>query len=548
MIIYVSFDSSFSKAPPGFYTAVNAAVEFVERELINPIQVTIDFGWGEVGGQALAADALGESGANGVNVSYSQVREALTSAATSPDALTAVASLPANDPTNGTPFFVTDGLAEALGLQTDGSQVAGFVGMASDDPFTFDPYNRAVPGDFDAIGTMEHEITEVLGRIAGSGVVFDGVKQYSPLDLFRYNGPGELQLTPGSASFSINGGQTLLLPFNNPSFSDAGDWSTAVVGDSFGEGTAGIEAAVSPTDLEVMNVLGYQLAPDPTARNDFNANGVSDFLIENTAGTVVVGQDIKGSASFSNVTGLGPEWKFVADGDFLGSGSDQFLIENASGAVVDGQEVAGGKETFTTIGGLGSEWKFVGVGDFLGDDYNDQFLIENTSGAVVVGNAISGTAVYTQITGLGPEWKFVGAGNFLGTGPSEFMIENTSGAVVIGQVVNNAAVFTQVTGLGPEWKFVGDGDFLNNGQDQFLIENTAGAVDVGQVANGSVTFTQITSLGPEWSFVGTGDYFGEGHDSFLIENTSGAVVVGDDVGGHIQFTQIAGLGPEWVFH
>ena len=46
--------------------------------------------------------------------------------------------------------------------------------MSSTSSFTFDPFHRAVAGDYDAIGTMEHEITEVLGRIAGSGVLQNG--------------------------------------------------------------------------------------------------------------------------------------------------------------------------------------------------------------------------------------------------------------------------------------------------------------------------------------------------------------------------------------
>ena len=547
MIIYTAFDSSTSNAPPGFFTAVNAAVEYWEREIVNPISVTIEFGWGQIAGTALDADALGESGANGVNLTYAQVKQALTSHATSPDQVTAAHSLPATDPTGGGTFFVADGELMALGLATDGSSVQGAVGMASNSPFTYDPFNRAVSGDYDAIGVMEHEITEVLGRIAGSGVVQDGVAQYDPLDLFRYVSAGQLALTPEAASFSINGGQTLLLPFNDPSFSDPGDWAPSVVGDSFGEGFQGLEQAVSPTDLEVMNVLGFNLAPDPTARNDFNADGKSSFLIENAAGAVVVGEDVNGSTRYTEVSGLGSEWKFVDDGDFLGSGSDQFLIENTSGAVVDGQ-VMNGAETYTLVGALGPEWKFVGAGDFLGLDDGDQFLIENSSGAVVVGNAITTTTVYTQVASLGPEWKFVGDGDFLGTGPSEFMIENTNGAVVIGQVVNNTASLTLVGALGSEWKFVGDGDFLGDGKDQFLIENASGAMVVGEVRNGSAVYTQIASLGSEWHFVGAGDYTGEGHDSFLIENTAGAVVIGDYTGGQIHYAEVGSLGSEWAFH
>ena len=553
MIIFTSFDSSTKNAPAGFFNAVNAAVEFWEREIVNPIQVTITFGWGEVGGQTLAKNALGESQSSGFNFTFTQVKSALTSHATSPNQITAAHSLPANDPTNGAQFFVPYPEALVLGLTTAQpvNQAQGAIGMDSTSPFTFDPFHRAVAGDFDATGVMEHEVSEVLGRIAGGGVMMNNVPQFSPLDLFRYTGPGQIATTPETAAFSINGGQTLLQSFNNPAGGDdAGDWAPFVTGDAFGEGMMGTAQLVSAVDLEVMNVLGFQLAPDPFARNDFNADGKSGFVIQNSSGQVVVGEDNANKASLSLVGGLGSEWHFVADGDFMGAGSDQILVENTAGAVVAGQEQAGGKETFTQLTSLGPEWKFVGVGDFLGLADGDQFLIENTSGAVVVGNSLtqSGTTAFTQIGGLGPEWKFVGAGNFLGTGPAEFLIENTSGAVVLGQVANSKFVLTQVGGLGPEWKFVGDGDFLNDGKDQFLIENTAGAVVVGEINNNKVTYTEIASLGSEWKFVGTGDYTGEGHDSFLIENSSGAVVIGDWSSGHIHFTQIAGLGSEWVFH
>ena len=166
MIILASFNSSTKNAPPGFFEAVNAAVEYWEREIVNPIQVTIQFGWGQVGGQALNSNALGESEAAGVNLTYAQVREALINHAATPNQITAANSLPVNDPTSGGNFFVADPEAMVLGLPTDGSTVQGAVGMSSSDPFTFNPYDRAVSGDYDAIGTMEHEISEALGRIA----------------------------------------------------------------------------------------------------------------------------------------------------------------------------------------------------------------------------------------------------------------------------------------------------------------------------------------------------------------------------------------------
>ncbi len=76
-------------------------------------------------------------------------------------------------------FLVT--LAEVLGLASTTNTTVGFAGIRSALPFTFDPFNRAVLGEYDAIGAMEHE-TMVQG----------GVAQFSPLDLFRYASPGQL--------------------------------------------------------------------------------------------------------------------------------------------------------------------------------------------------------------------------------------------------------------------------------------------------------------------------------------------------------------------
>ena len=314
-------------------------------------------------------------------------------------------------------------------------------------------------------------------------------------------------------------------------------------------GTDGTETLSDVQSLQFTDKTVTLAAPSAVG-NDYNGDDRGDFLIENTSGAVVVGEVGAGDlAGYTQVSGLGPEWKFVGGGDFLGDGRSAFLIENGAGSV-DVGEVVNGQAQYAQVAGLGPEWKFVGAGDFLGDGKSD-FLIENASGAVVVGEVgAGGQAAYTQVAGLGPEWSFVATGDFLGGGKAQFLIENTSGAVVVGALgAGDQAVYTQVAALGPEWKFEGAGDFLGTNSDQFLIENSAGAVDAGQVgANDQVTYTQVAALGPEWKFVGVGDYLDEGHDQFLIENTAGAVFVGDYTGASIHFTQVAGLGPEWGFH
>jgi autotransporter passenger strand-loop-strand repeat protein len=280
------------------------------------------------------------------------------------------------------------------------------------------------------------------------------------------------------------------------------------------------------------------------ATDNFTGGSVSDLLIQNTSGAVVVGEVQNGAATYTQVAALGPEWGFKGNGDFLGDGNEDFLIESASGAVVAG-EVANGATTYAQIGALGPEWSFKGAGDFLNNG-QAQFLIENAAGAVDVGNVAGGQAQYTQIAALGPEWSFQGAGDFLGDGKTDFLIENASGAVDVGEISNGTATYTQVAALGPEWKFVGTGDFLGNGQDQLLIENSSGAVVVSNVVNGQAQYTQVAALGPEWSFIGTGDYTGSGTEGFMIENNSGAVVLGTIANGQASYAQVGALGAEWT--
>jgi ELWxxDGT repeat protein len=301
----------------------------------------------------------------------------------------------------------------------------------------------------------------------------------------------------------------------------------AASGLNSGQGVVATVGALSPTD----NFLGH---------------GMSDLLIQNSAGAVVAGEVSNGALAYTTLAGLGAEWKFVGNGDFLGDGVSSVLIENSSGAVTVG-ELKNGAESFTQVASLGSEWKFREAGDFLGHGHA-QFLIENAAGAVVVGDAAGGSAQYYNVGGLGSEWQFEGAGDFLGEGHSQFLVENGNGAVVIGDVKNDQAVYTEIGSLGSEWKFVGTGDYLGKGHDQFLIENTNGAVVVGDVQNGQAVYSHVAGLGSEWSFIGHGDYAGNGVASFLIENTTGAVALGVAANGQTNFTQVGALGSEWTSH
>jgi len=561
MNITLTWDPSVGALPPAeqsaFEAAVTYAASYFDRILTNGLDITINVGSGEItqnGQLSNIPPATGEGGPSDQQIySYAEVKAALLAHETSPETTAAYGALPAQDPTGGAGFFVSGLEAQALGLPAGGGGAVGAIGFGANDtsiPYNYSTTDRAVAGDGDFVGIAEHEIAHALARISG----FGAGSQDNVLDLFRFTSPGTLATNGGqSAYFSINGGATASEDFATTA-SDPADWSQSgpyqALADSFNAlYSPGVENFVTSTDLNVMNLLGYTITSHLPG-DDFNGHQISDVLIQNTAGAVVVGELAPGGGqeAYAEVASLGPEWRFAGAGDFLGDRSSDFLIENTSGAVVVGKvDPTSGQAAYTGVGALGPEWRFVGTGDFLAHGLSD-FLIQNTAGAVVVGEVSGGRAAYTSVAGLGPEWKFVGTGDFLGDGQSDFLIRNTAGAVVVGEVIGGHAQFTQVGGLGPEWKFVGAGDFLGDGRSDFLIRNTSGVVVVGEVAGGHAAYTQVGGLGPEWSFVGAGDYAGTGQDSFLIQNTSGVLFTGTVTGGHAQYAQVGALGPEWKFH
>ena len=264
MNIDIEYDSSASNAPAGFKTAVQAAVSYLDNLFSNNVTVPIVFSYGEIQGQALGSGSIGQSSANGWFLNYSQVKAALTATATSADDHASLASLPSADPTNGGQFFVTDAQAAALGITNNPSfqsSVDGYVGLSSSYAMDFNPSSRAAPNAYDAVGVLEHEITEVLGRQGAIGTwTNNGTKVYTALDLFRYSSPGVRDLTPGPGYFSVDG-KTMLMAYNNPqNGGDVGDWASSVVGDSFGDASPDTVDAVSQTDQREMNVIGWTLS------------------------------------------------------------------------------------------------------------------------------------------------------------------------------------------------------------------------------------------------------------------------------------------------
>ena len=293
MIINYTYDSSVTdldtagKATynPALYAdftgAVQAAVQYFESTFTNPITVNINFGWGEVDGSAITPGAVGESSSFLFGVNYTTLHNALQADATkSAVRQAAAASLPVSDPTNGALFAISTAEAAVLGLYVGPpAEIGGSVGLDNSAQTAWSWNQAAVaPNTFDAVGALEHEISEILGRQATGGAD----NEYSTLDLFRYTAvDGGADNPAGTATaardepfaagydanafsyFSYNG-TTVTLPFETPdnvaNGADVADWAPSVTNDAFADGGPDGTDLISPTDLQTMEVLGYDVA------------------------------------------------------------------------------------------------------------------------------------------------------------------------------------------------------------------------------------------------------------------------------------------------
>jgi hypothetical protein len=258
-LIWDASVGAMGSAMTAFENAAIAAAKFYTTMYSNRETINIQVGFGEVAGQALPSGALAASESYGYLENYSTVATALRKDASwSAPQNSADATLPVNDPTNGGKFFVTTAEAKALGQVGASSAVDGYIGLSKTYAFSYN--GTAQVGKYDAIGALEHEISEVMGRVGSLGRAF-GSNIYTPLDLFRYTAPLVRDLSPGPGYLSTNNGVTNLGTYNNPLVNggDYADWGPLIRGDSYGYGTTNTVMTVSANDIIENSVMGYRM-------------------------------------------------------------------------------------------------------------------------------------------------------------------------------------------------------------------------------------------------------------------------------------------------
>ena len=153
----------------------------------------------------------------------------------------------------------------------------GGVGFGSGFQWSFTGPPAAGSGQYDFQAVVEHEISEVMGRISVLGASVGGVaNSYTPYDLFRYTDIGAQSLVAGANSyFSFDGGVSSTgnaadgrAYFNTVSGGDWGDWagSGLTAADPYvAFANSGTPYTTGGVDQRVMDALGYGSLTSPIA-------------------------------------------------------------------------------------------------------------------------------------------------------------------------------------------------------------------------------------------------------------------------------------------
>lgn len=279
LVITPSFDTSITGDPnaAAIEAMINAAIA-VYGAFNDPITVTIRFRYATTyaNGSPLPAGLLAGSQSGLRIIPWNTVVGAIQADATTGNDATANATLP--NAALSTNLDVSTANGRALGLNTppllfadgslgQGGTYDGIVTINANQPFAFTrpPGNAA----YDAQRSVEHEIDEVLGL--GSSI--NELPDLRPQDLFSWSSAGVRGLTSnGTRYFSIDGGTTDIVGFNQNSNGDFGDWLSLPCpqADPFVQNAFSCQhqvSDVSGTSPEGINldVIGYDLLTGATS-------------------------------------------------------------------------------------------------------------------------------------------------------------------------------------------------------------------------------------------------------------------------------------------
>jgi hypothetical protein len=350
LTIHPTFDSSITGNPnaAAIQAMINRTIAIYESLFIDPITIQIRFRYATTGpdGSALPHGLISQSDTTlYTNIPWNTyISASRADARTSNDDI-ANASLPGNALSPNIRPGSANG--RAVGLNTppamfangtvgQGGPYDGIVTLNSSKPFQF---SRPVNGNnFDAQRTTEHEIDEVIGL--GSRVGHNS-NDLRPQDLFSWSSAGHRNITSsGTRYFSIDGGVTNIVGFNQDPDGDFGDWLSAPCPQAHPypqnafscTGQSSDIAATSPEGIN-LDVIGYDLTQTSQTIQTILSNISTRSFVQTGEHVMIGGFIIQGSGPKRVIIrAIGPELTQYGITDALAN--PRLELHNGTGALI----------------------------------------------------------------------------------------------------------------------------------------------------------------------------------------------------------------------
>jgi FG-GAP-like repeat len=335
--------------------------------------------------------------------------------------------------------------------------------------------------NFDAQYFTEHEIDEVLGF--GSHLNIPGASGLRPQDLFSWASRGARSVTSaGVRYFSINGGSTNIVNFNQDSNFEFGDWKSAACPQARpfvqnASGCPGQFSDVTTTSPEGVNldVIGYDPASSPTT--DVNGDGKPDFLLykPSTQGTVAwyLNNNVRVDAAVGRTLPAG--WSLVSVEDFNRDGNPDYALFRPSTRQTAIWYLSGVTFLGSAFGPTPpSGWELVETADFNNDLKPDYVLYNASTGQTVIWYLNNNVRVSGAVGPTLPAgWSLAGIGDFNADGKPDYLLFNPSTHQSVIWYLSGTTRIASAAGptIATGYDLTGAADFDGNGRPDYLLVN-----------------------------------------------------------------------------
>jgi hypothetical protein len=494
MIIHATFDSSITNNPnaAAIEAMINRGISIYESLFSDPITIEILYRYSTTApdGTALPQGTLSQSDSVIYGIPWDIYINALRADAKTSNDNIANASLPGTalsgtikpkGPNGRAVGLDTPPAMFANGTVGNGGPYDGIVTLNSSAPFQF---TRPVSANnFDAQNATEHETDEVIAFASHADV-----SNLRTQDLFSWSSAGVRNIrSTGTRYFSINGGFTNIVNFNqNPSM-DLGDWLSAAcpqahpyVQNATGcRGQSSDVAATSPEGIN-LDVIGYDLVTTTRAAvADFNSDGHPDYVLRNLSTHQTAIWYLNNSVFIGGALGPSITVGWVLDGvaDFNRDVHPDYALFNATTDQTAIWYMSGPTRIASAYGPtLPGGWELVATGDFNGNGYPDYVLYNASTRQTAIwylNNNVYGGG------GFGPtlpvNWSLVGVADFDREGHRDYLLFNTSNHQTAIWYLSGRTLVGAAYGptIPSGWALVATADFNSDGHPDYLLYNPA---------------------------------------------------------------------------